>query len=54
MPAMGRTFTAAETHAAGFVYTVVSPGHTEVEARKVAREICRLAAFNAFANRTRR
>jgi enoyl-CoA hydratase/carnithine racemase len=41
---MGRSFTAAEAHAAGFVNTVVSPGHTEVEARKVAREICRLPA----------
>ncbi len=44
MLVMGRTFTAAEAHAAGFVNTVVSPGHTEVEARKVAREICRLPA----------
>jgi enoyl-CoA hydratase/carnithine racemase len=41
---MGRTFTAAEAHAAGFVNTVVPPGHTETEARKVAREICRLPA----------
>ncbi|WP_027554318.1 enoyl-CoA hydratase-related protein [Bradyrhizobium sp. Cp5.3] len=44
MLVMGRTFTAAEAEAAGFVNTVVSPGHTEVEARKVAREICRLPA----------
>src|SRR5690242_3822293 len=44
MLVMGRTFTAAEAHAAGFVNTVVSPGHTEVEARKVAREICKLPA----------
>ncbi|WGD56735.1 enoyl-CoA hydratase-related protein [Bradyrhizobium sp. CB1650] len=44
MLVMGRTFTAAEAHVAGFVNTVVSPGHTEVEARKVAREICRLPA----------
>ncbi len=44
MLVMGRTFSAAEAHAAGFVNTVVSPGHTEVEARKVAREICRLPA----------
>jgi len=44
MLVMGRSFTAAEAHAAGFVNTVVSPGHTEVEARKVAREICRLPA----------
>lgn len=42
MLVMGRTFTAAEAHAAGFVNTVVSSGHTEVEARKVAREICKL------------
>ncbi|MFT4115924.1 enoyl-CoA hydratase-related protein [Bradyrhizobium sp.] len=44
MLAMGRTFSAAEAQAAGFVNTIVSPGHTEVEARKVAREICRLPA----------
>jgi enoyl-CoA hydratase/carnithine racemase len=44
MLVMGRTFTAAEAHAAGFVNSVVSPGHTEVEARKVARDICRLPA----------
>ncbi|QAU42958.1 enoyl-CoA hydratase-related protein [Bradyrhizobium guangdongense] len=44
MLVMGRSFTAAEAHTAGFVNTVVSPGHTEVEARKVAREICRLPA----------
>ncbi|MBH5367678.1 enoyl-CoA hydratase-related protein [Bradyrhizobium glycinis] len=44
MLVMGRSFTAAEAHAAGFVNSVVSPGHTEVEARKVAREICRLPA----------
>ena len=45
MLVMGRSFTAAEAHAAGFVNTVVSPGHTEVEARKVPREICRLPAW---------
>jgi enoyl-CoA hydratase/carnithine racemase len=44
MLVMGRTFTAAEAQSAGFVNTVVSPGHTEIEARKVAREICRLPA----------
>lgn len=44
MLVMGRTFSAAEAEAAGFVNAVVSPGHTEVEARKVAREICRLPA----------
>ncbi|MCK1651485.1 enoyl-CoA hydratase/isomerase family protein [Bradyrhizobium sp. 149] len=44
MLVMGRTFTAAEAHTAGFVNAVVSSGHTEVEARKVAREICKLPA----------
>jgi enoyl-CoA hydratase/carnithine racemase len=44
MMVMGRTFTAEEAHAAGFVNAVVSPGHTETEARKVAREICKLPA----------
>ena len=44
MLVMGRTFTAAEAHTAGFVNTVVPPGHTETEARKVAREICKLPA----------
>lgn len=44
MLVMGRSFTADEAQAAGFVNAVVSPGHTEVEARKVAREICRLPA----------
>jgi enoyl-CoA hydratase/carnithine racemase len=44
MLVMGRSFTADEAQAAGFVNTVVSPGHTEVEARKVAREICKLPA----------
>lgn len=41
---MGRTMTAHDAHIAGLVNTVVSPGHTEVEAHKVAREICRLPA----------
>jgi enoyl-CoA hydratase/carnithine racemase len=44
MLVMGRTFTAEEAHVAGFVNTVVSPGHTETEARKVARELCKLPA----------
>lgn len=44
MLVMGRTFSAEEAQTAGFVNTVVSPGHTEVEARKVARDICRLPA----------
>lgn len=44
MLVMGRTMTAADAHIAGFVNTVVAPGHTEVEAQKVARDICRLPA----------
>ena len=39
-----RTMTADDARVAGFVNTVVAPGHTEVEARKVAREICALPA----------
>lgn len=41
---MGRTVSAADAREAGFVNEVVAPGHTEVEARKVAREICALPA----------
>lgn len=41
---MGRTITAEDARVAGFVNTVVGPGHTESEARKVAREICALPA----------
>jgi enoyl-CoA hydratase/carnithine racemase len=44
MLVMGRTMTADEARAAGFVNAVVPPGHTEAEARKVAREICALPA----------
>ena len=44
MLVMGRTMTADDARDAGFVNTVVAPGHTEVEARKVAREICALPA----------
>ncbi len=44
MLVMGRTFTAADAHTAGFVNMVVSSGHTEAEARKVARDICKLPA----------
>jgi enoyl-CoA hydratase/carnithine racemase len=44
MLVMGRTMTAADAHIAGFVNAVVAPGHTEVEAQKVARDICRLPA----------
>jgi enoyl-CoA hydratase/carnithine racemase len=41
---MGRTMSADDALIAGFVNVVVSPGHTEGEARKVAREICQLPA----------
>jgi enoyl-CoA hydratase/carnithine racemase len=41
---MGRTMTADDALIAGFVNVVVAPGHTEAEARKVAREICALPA----------
>jgi enoyl-CoA hydratase/carnithine racemase len=41
---MGRTMSAEDAQIAGFVNVVVSPGHTEGEARKVAREICQLPA----------
>ena len=51
MLVMGRSFTAAEAQAAGLVNTVVSPGHTEIEARKVARDICRLPADAVAASR---
>jgi enoyl-CoA hydratase/carnithine racemase len=44
MLVMGRTFSADDAKEAGFVNVVVSPGHTEAEARKVAREICALPA----------
>lgn len=39
MLVMGRTVSADEAREAGFVNAVVAPGHTEVEARKIAREI---------------
>src|ERR1700732_2064748 len=41
---MGRTVSAEDARVAGFVNAVVAPGHTEAEARKVAREICALPA----------
>src|SRR6201996_1999300 len=41
---MGRVMDADDARIAGFVNVVVSPGHTEAEARKVAREICKLPA----------
>jgi enoyl-CoA hydratase/carnithine racemase len=44
MLVMGRTFSAHDACVAGFVNAVVPPGHTEAEARKVAREICALPA----------
>jgi enoyl-CoA hydratase/carnithine racemase len=44
MLVMGRTMTADDARDAGFVNVVVAPGHTEAEARKVAREICALPA----------
>ena len=44
MLVMGRTMTADDAREAGFVNTVVAPGHAEVEAKKVAREICALPA----------
>lgn len=44
MLVMGRTMTAEDAHVAGFVNAVVAPGHAEVEAHKVAREICKLPA----------
>jgi enoyl-CoA hydratase/carnithine racemase len=44
MLVMGRTLSADEAREAGFVNTVVAPGHTEAEAGKVARNICALPA----------
>ena len=44
MLVMGRTLTAEDAHIAGFVNVVVPPGQTELEARKVARDICALPA----------
>src|SRR3981189_946335 len=44
MLVMGRIMTADEARVAGFVNAVGAPGHAEVEARKVAREICALPA----------
>jgi enoyl-CoA hydratase/carnithine racemase len=44
MLVMGRPITAQDAREAGFVNTVVPPGHAVVEARKVAREICALPA----------
>lgn len=48
---MGRTIDADDARIAGFVNAVVAPGHTEQEARKVAREIAALPAQAAAAAR---
>jgi enoyl-CoA hydratase/carnithine racemase len=40
MLVMGRPMSAEDAREAGFVNTVVPPGHAVIEARKVAREIC--------------
>ena len=44
MLVMGRSMSAEDAREAGFVNTVVPPGHADTEARKVAREICELPA----------
>ena len=44
MLVMGRSMSAQDAREAGFVNTVVPPGHAVIEARKVAREICALPA----------
>ena len=41
---MGRKVSADDARIAGFVNAVVAPGHSDAEARKVAREICALPA----------
>lgn len=43
MLVMGRSMNAQAAREAGFVNTVVPPGHAIVEARKIAREICALS-----------
>jgi enoyl-CoA hydratase/carnithine racemase len=44
MLVMGRPMSSEVARTAGFVNTVVAPGHAVVEAKKVAREICALPA----------
>jgi len=44
MLVMGRSMSAQDGREAGFVNTVVPPGHAVIEARKVAREIAALPA----------
>jgi enoyl-CoA hydratase/carnithine racemase len=53
MLVMGRPMTAEDAREAGFVNTVVSPGHAVVEARKVAREIGRQLHLRAAGGRGR-
>ncbi len=54
MLVMGRTLSAEDARAAGFVNAVVEPGHAESEARKVAREIGALPAEGARRRRASR
>lgn len=44
MLVLGRSIDAEDARKAGFVNTVVPPGHALIEAHKVAREICALPA----------
>jgi enoyl-CoA hydratase/carnithine racemase len=44
MLVMGHTMDADAAREAGFVNEVVAPGQTEIEARKIARDICALPA----------
>jgi enoyl-CoA hydratase/carnithine racemase len=52
MLVMGRTVSADDARVAGFVNTVVAPGHTEAEARKVARTACRSRRDRTEADQT--
>jgi enoyl-CoA hydratase/carnithine racemase len=51
MLVMGRTLSAEDARAAGFVNTIVAPDHLDAEARKVAREIASLPAEAVAASR---
>lgn len=51
MLVMGRPISAEDARIAGFVNAVVAPGHTEVEARKVALDICALPVEAATLSR---
>jgi enoyl-CoA hydratase/carnithine racemase len=44
MLVMGRPMSAEDAREAGLVNQIVPPGHADVEAQKVAREICALPA----------